>query len=226
MIDVLIPTRHAKREDGREYLDVLLESLQENSVGEVNIMVNDDPDGDYVSKTNALWQRARNDVVLMNDDIIVPPGWDRLVSEASGDIRGFKLLYPNGLLQHYGGQIRGDFVGCHPEGGTIDLGQYGGAHRVPFVTFAVAYIPRRVYEAVGYLDDCLGSHFFVDADYCLRGWQMGFETWVSPAPFVHFEGVTVNADPQRQERWASAYARFRQRWASEDTLNMLMRRFA
>lgn len=71
----------------------------------------------------------------------------------------------------------------------------GAPHAAGYVSSAAMMLPRRVMEQVGGLDERLSYH--VDADYCKRVWDAGFEVHYLPAAHVvhlnHRGGTQVHA---------------------------------
>lgn len=219
MIDVVITTMHKKRADGKEFLDVLLESLPQSIFDgpdfKAIIIENYSP---YARAVNEGLSRCKNDVLLLNDDIIMLPGWGKIL-EAHGDIRGFKLLYPPGLvIQHAGGLIASDFTTRHVGQGAFDCGQFQAMTPMPYVTFGAVFIKRQVYEALGPLST-FSKIFFEDADYCLRAWEAGFEVFYHPIPLIHDECGTMGRDTGNY--FTTAREAFRRKWAKEETIEML-----
>ena len=72
----------------------------------------------FIGGNNLVMDRyPENDIVLLNDDTIVRPGWLRALRDcAYGDpaigIVGAKLLYPDGRLQEAGGEAQKDRDGA------------------------------------------------------------------------------------------------------------------
>lgn len=147
---VVIPTL----DRGSERVKECLESLKDTSQGYVNMRV-------LVWENDRLgFPRAVNDavkslkwdfdgIVLLNDDTaVLHPSWLNEITEL--------------------GTIKDCIVGAK---GTFNISLFG----VPYVAFWAVYIPKRVWEKVGYLDEDFGLGNGDDIDYCYRAEREGFK---------------------------------------------------
>lgn len=136
--------------------------------------------------------------VMLNPDTQVHAGWlEALVEEAESDARigivGGKLLYPDGRIQHVGGEAR-------PTGprhvGVLAPGEsYSEPRDVDFVTLACGLIKREVIERIGYLDEAYTPFYYEDADLCFRARAAGFRVRYTPRCVVtHHEGAAMQKD--------------------------------
>lgn len=150
-----------------------------------------------VSKGNNL-VLARYDAdlyVMLNPDTEVRAGWlEALVEEADADLRigivGGKLLYPDGRIQHVGGEAA--HTGPRHYGTFAPGDSYNEAKDVDFVTLACGLIKREVIERIGYLDEAYTPFYYEDADYCFRARAAGFRVRYTPRCVVtHHEGATM-----------------------------------
>lgn len=123
---------------------------------------------------------------LLNQDTVAHAGWfapiqQRFQQDARLGIVGCKLLYPDGTLQHAGGQLlEPSWLSEHVTekfDGSLD-----------FVTGAAFAIRRACYQEIGLFDIGYYPAYYEDVDYCLRtqlkGWRIACEL---SAQFTHFE---------------------------------------
>lgn len=157
-------------------------------------------------------------VVLLNNDVEVPPGWLRpLVAAAEADAR-VAAVQPK-LLQHadrtrfeYAGGAGGflDRLGYPFTRGRLfftlepDTGQYDDARDVFWATGAALLLRRAALDAVGLLDERFEMHM-EEIDLCWRLWRHGWRVRVEPASTVyHIGGGSLpQGDPRK------AYYNFR-----------------
>jgi GT2 family glycosyltransferase len=153
----------------------------------------------FAAGNNAGLRSASGDVlVLLNQDTVVQPGWlDALVGTFDDPrigIAGCKLLYPDGTIQHAGGQLHG------PRGETQHVGRYerddGGFDELTdaeFVTAASLAISRTALERVGALDEGFSPAYYEDIDWCFRTRAEGFRVVFQPqATVIHRESTATN----------------------------------
>jgi GT2 family glycosyltransferase len=88
----------------------------------------------------------------------------------------------------------------------------GRADPIPMLAFFCALVPRRVFEAVGPLDEQFAVGMFEDDDYCRRVEQKGWKLAVARDSFVHHWGRgTFRALPE--EEYLRIYRENRERYA-------------
>lgn len=150
-----------------------------------------------VSKGNnlVLVRREADAYVLLNPDTEVGPGWlEALLAEADADphtgIVGGKLLYPDGRIQHAGGEAAP--TGPRHVGVFHSADAFADAADVDYVTFACALVKREVVERIGYLDEAFSPFYYEDADYCFRARAAGFRVRYTPrCVVIHHEGGAI-----------------------------------
>lgn len=127
-----------------------------------------------------------DDVMIWHPDMEATPSWYEKLKAFYNyfDVIGCKLLYPNKLIQHYGGMLRFDSTGIHPEQYCLNVGCTEPISR-PYVTGPSMIIKKKVYEAVGGFD--LQFTGYIDADYCMMARQKGFSVGVVPVELIHAE---------------------------------------
>lgn len=166
--------------------------------------------------------RPGNDVMLMDDDIFLPPKI-RIPTElyGKGDIFGFKLLFPNGTIQHAGGVYMGGGI-RHRYFGEADNGQADHAAYVCHVTTSFCYIKSAVLkELKGMAMDYKGLQF-EDVDFCFRALKAGFKILYVPEMAVHLESASKKSLPLFNTRMAVNYAEIRRRFLEDESfLNVL-----
>ncbi|MEM7031823.1 MAG: glycosyltransferase family 2 protein, partial [Chloroflexota bacterium] len=148
----------------------------------------------FSAGNNVGLRQAKGDIlVLLNQDTVVEPDWlAQLVEAFQHDtqigIVGGKAYYPDGLLQHAGGQVGPDGSGSHIGDGETDQGQYDRATDVDYITGATLAISRTAYKAVGGLDEGFSPAYHEDVDWCYRVRQAGFRVVYQPkARLIHKE---------------------------------------
>lgn len=213
-IVIVILTYNASR-----FIGPCLEALRENTPLPHRAVVVDNasPDGtlDIVKKqhpeveavqtgSNLGFSKGNNYVlaqydadhyVLLNPDTQVHAGWlEALLAEVESDPRvgivGGKLLYPDGRIQHVGGE--GAPTGPRHFGRLAARDAYPEPADVDFVTFACALIERKVLDRIGYLDEAYTPFYYEDADLCFRARAAGFRVRYAPRCVVtHHEGAAM-----------------------------------
>ena len=222
MYDIIIPTIHAKHDTGTEALELCIESIvKSKDTNKANIIVKENYHS-FAEGINAGLAETRNDVILVNDDIIVSNTWISDIERGIGDIRGFKLLYPplGQIIQHAGGQLRQDWRGTHIGVGHFDTGQYDQIYPCAYVTFACVLIKRKVIDELGPISTEYGRAYFEDVDYCLQAWRAGFDVIYNPVPLMHYESLStkkVGLNEASTKSWYKFYAM----WGKPDTIEML-----
>ena len=72
--------------------------------------------------------------------------------------------------------------------------QYMSPEQVPWVTFAVVAIRRRVFEAIGLLNEKYWL-YSSDIEFCMRALTSGWEVWYNPVEFEHEQGGSLRSAP-------------------------------
>lgn len=126
-------------------------------------------------------------VVLLNNDVIVQPGWLTPLLEAAvgnvGLVGNCQILAgENATIIHAG---TADLLQGVHKGGPDD-GTFAAQTQEVWVTFACVLMTRGCLETIGLLDERL-VHFYSDNDLCLRAWMAGFEVVYEPRSRVIHE---------------------------------------
>jgi GT2 family glycosyltransferase len=163
---------------------------------------------------------GQNDVLIMDDDVHILPGtfldFDQF-SDA-GDILGFKLLYPDGKIQHAGGFYS-------PSQGVMNHLGYGRDQSDPesaepryvcHVTTSLAYVKRYVLDALGGMAEDIPGMQFEDVDFSFRALKKGFKIFYVPRPAIHMESASKRFLPGFSSGMGKAWASVRDRHFAND----------
>ncbi|PSQ95885.1 MAG: glycosyltransferase family 2 protein [Bacteroidetes bacterium SW_9_63_38] len=173
----------------------------------------------FARGNNAALPHATGDLVLLlNNDVQVPPGWLRPLVETMEDQPDVAAVQPK-LLQY---DDRGRFEYAGAAGGYLDRlgypftrgrllntmeadrGQYDDARDVFWATGAALLLRRSALDEVGLLDDRFEMHM-EEIDLCWRLQRHGYRVHVQPRSTVyHIGGASL---PQGSPR--KAYYNFR-----------------
>ena len=139
-------------------------------------------------------------VLLLNSDIIpVAPGWleemrSSLAAHPEIGVLGARLHHPNGAVQHDGMTFRWEpnwqaYLNEHPGAGLPAAEANDRLVRHPAVTAACMLLRRKIYEAVGGLDENFLIGDFEDSDICLKVREKGLEIacLTLPVTLIHLE---------------------------------------
>jgi O-antigen biosynthesis protein len=163
-------------------------------------------------------------IVLLNNDVDpINPGW---LTELVGHARrpeiglvGAMLYYPNGTIQHAGvvlglnGVADRPYIG-YPRGFRGVDNRLGAVHTVSAMITACSAVRRRVYDAVGGMDEALGIACN-DLDLCLRVAELGYRNILTPhAELFHHESASrgYHHATVASAREAADEVRFREKW--------------
>lgn len=160
----------------------------------------------------ALPYAAGKHIVLLNNDVEVPPGWLRPLvdaAEASPDVAAVQpklLQYQDRSRFEYAGASGGflDRFGYPFARGRVifeleaDHGQYNDARDVFWATGAALLLRRSALDEVGLLDERFEMHM-EEIDLCWRLWRHGWRVRVEPASEVyHIGGASLpQSNPQK-----------------------------
>lgn len=163
----------------------------------------------WAEAVNIGIQKSEGDVLLMDDDITLLPDTFSLLSESYdlGDIFGFKLLFPDGRIQHGGGKIGPDGFGHLNYG---DQSKMSTRKRyVPHCTASLLYIKRVVLDKVGGIRIFDGQQF-EDVDFSMRALKAGFRIVYLPSEAIHAETATKASSPDFRAKFDFNYKKVMQ----------------
>ena len=154
-------------------------------------------------------------IVLLNNDILPTQGWlEAMLNAADAQCIGAvgsKLLYPNGRIQHVGVAFDENknpltiYRGVNLPEATDVTGEFQA------VTGACLLVPRKLYRAVGGLDERY-TNSYEDIDFCLRIRALGYKVVLcGKAVLYHFESSTDGRKNHDQRNLAL----FKSRWADK-----------
>ncbi len=147
----------------------------------------------YAAATNQGLRAARGrHFVLLNNDVVVTPGWlETLLEHVRLDPRigilGPRTNFASGpqLVPKVG---YGSLDGLEAYARDFAKANKGLRMVFPRVTGLCMLVTGRCREAVGLLDERFGLGNFEDDDYCLRAIQAGFQCAIAGDVFVHHFG--------------------------------------
>lgn len=206
-----------------EKLKLCLESLRTYSPEvEVDLIKVENPS----DKTDALDELNKylnsdkfvDDIIVWHPDMFATDGWYKKLQKDYDkfDVIGTKLLYPSGIVQHYGGYLneRGD--GYHPHQGALNFGMTEPVS-CAYVTGPGTVIKKHVVEKIGHpvFDPRFFKGYFGDTDFCMKARNEGLTVGVVPVEIIHLEGADSNRiRPQSETRelYLAHQAQFVAKW--------------
>jgi len=126
------------------------------------------------------------DVMIWHPDMQATENWyeELMKYYDEFDVIGCKLVYPNGLIQHYGGAIMSDGRGCHPHQYMKNIG-LTKPQEVAYVTGPGMVIKKKVWEKCKF---DFQFNYYIDTDFCFQAREKGFSVGVVPVEIIHYEG--------------------------------------
>lgn len=159
--------------------------------------------------------QTKNDVLLMDDDVMLESDTlTQVIHEyEKADIFGFKLLFPDGRIQHAGGVfIDGEIT--HLGFGMPDKGQFSKPVYTCHLTTSLVYIKRKAINVLSGMDATYRGVQFEDVDFSFRALKAGLDLLYLPGRAVHLESATKKVEPNFHSRMAvnkqELYRRFMQ----------------
>jgi GT2 family glycosyltransferase len=152
----------------------------------------------FVGPNNLMMESSSEDVLLLNNDTEVTPGWLmglHTISYREEDIGivGPALTYVDGTVQEIGSEIYPDGTGvnyCN----KYSWGEIATKtpHTVPYVSGCAMFIKRAMLNSIGSFDPIYHPCYFEDSDLCYRAWQNNWKVVVVPEVIVtHHGGATA-----------------------------------
>lgn len=174
-----------------EQLKKCLDSLKKHSPNlPIDMLKVENPSDvtDPLIEYNKYFKTMNEDIIIWHPDMVATKDWyaELMKYYDEFDVIGLKLIYPNGLIQHFGGAIRFDGAGGHPEQYMLNIG-YNEPQNVAYVTGPGTIIKKKVLDKIGGYDLQFIKGYYGDADWCLRARENGFSVGVIPVEVMHEE---------------------------------------
>lgn len=183
---------------------------------EVEIIPIYDEKREGMTKVFNKYFTGEDDLILWHSDIYAKEGWyeELMKYYDEFDIIGTKLIYPNGLIQHFGGFIRGDLICFHPHQFCLDKGLDRPTESV-FVTWGGVLVKKEVIKKVGKMDEQFFQAYYGDVDYCMSAKKEGYRIGVVPVKLIHEESSDNKKDVNLSKIMQNNYNIFKAKWMSE-----------
>jgi len=182
----------------------------------------------YSAINNFAARKAKGTLIaLMNNDItVISPDWlGEMVSLAvrpgTGCV-GAKLYYPNDTIQHAGvvvgvGGVAGHSHKYFDRKAAGYFGRLRLPHNVTAVTAACLVVKKKIFDAVGGLDEDNLKIAFNDVDLCMKIHDAGYyNIWTPFAELYHHESVSRGAedDPAKVARFQGEMGFMKKKWGN------------
>ena len=161
----------------------------------VEVLTNTHNLGFVGSINRALNRAGQGDVIILNSDTVVPPGFiNRLATAAlsSPDIGTVTPLSNNGEFTSFPIPNVANSLGSREEIERIDRiaakFNIGITIDIPTGIGFCLYITRACLDAIGPLSDDYSPGYLEDADFCLRAHEGGFRNICAPSVYVGHAG--------------------------------------
>jgi len=161
---------------------------------------------------NKKVDEINDDIMIWHPDMLATKDWyEKLKEFKLYDITGVKLIYPNGMINHFGGWIRHDGMGIHPHQYCKDIG-FDNPIECPYVTGPGMIIKKEVFKKIKWDTQFT---YFVDVDFCFQAREKGFSVGVIPVKLIHSEGedgFKKRSIEKTQELQFESWKRFISKW--------------
>ena len=167
--------------------------------GRITLIEHPENRGFVASANEGMGLHRDRDVVLLNSDTEVPPGWlDRLAAHAARDtaIGTVTPFTNNGTICSYPRPHVANSLPWRETTATLDAvfasSNSGVAVEIPTAVGFCMYVTRRCLEKVGFFDEArYGTGYGEEVDFCMRAARAGFRHVLAADTFVrHVGGVS------------------------------------
>ena len=204
IVDVILPTRHFC-----PILPLTLKSLEYLPFKYELHIVGEEYES-WPSAVNSVLAHSNRDVLLIDDDVILTEetfqGFSKYLKY--GDIIGFKLLHPSGVIQSAGAIVDNNTIkirrSTNPE-------HYSKPEYVHHVSASLCYIKKEVYKTIGGFVEWEGLQF-EDIDYTLRAIEAGFRVLYVPSRAIHYATFTLGLNSKFVDYSVLNYRRLEEKW--------------
>lgn len=171
----------------------------------------------FAGGNNAGIDAARGEnIVLLNNDTIVPAGWLEGFAHYVRSIPNLGVLGPSTNTETGQGLPGADYS-CVPSflayNETLRASRGGAWEKVKKISGLCLVIPRAALEKIGRLDTGFGVGYFEDDDFCLRAEDLGLTVaWAKDIYVHHFGSVSFGGEKKRARFLEEGMARFAFKW--------------
>ncbi|GEM_PF-2091306 len=171
----------------------LLEKLKKQDM-RIHVVHNKENVG-FIKNVNAGFRISKNDVVILNSDTEVTPGWlermDRcrwsdaaigIVSPLSNNATILSVPIMNTNNHMPAGMASADIARVIAENSGREY------PRIPTAVGFCMLITRKTLDKVGEFDTAYGLGYGEECDFCMRAWSVGIETACCDDAYVHHYG--------------------------------------
>lgn len=187
----------------------------------IRVIRNPSNEGFAAAVNRGIREAGTDDIILLNNDAHVRPGWIRglregLESRPDAGLVGCRVSPHHGAVSHCGVRLSAATMEGSDIAFSHDLGQYLGTREVRAVTFCCVYIPRTTIDRVGLLDERYFA-YYEDLDYCLRVAKAGLKCVYAGGVQVIHEGQGCSKANSMATRRiaASSHRKFAAAWWPE-----------
>ena len=193
--------------------------------GEVRIIKNKENLGFAVGNNQGMAEANGEYILLMNNDVVVTPGWLRrmiLCAERQkeiGIVGPMTNFAPGAQLDFSVAYDTEHLVGLNEYAEDVAISSFHRRRRVLQVGAFCMLIKRSVVNMIGGMDDRYGLGNFEDDDFSLRAALSGFQSWIAQDCYVHHfgnrtfvgEGIDYNESLYRnrelfKKKWNMSYS--------------------
>jgi O-antigen biosynthesis protein len=157
------------------------------------------------------------DVILLNNDTVVPPHWLKSLTAHSERIPDLGIMGPstNTETSQVLPGARYDSLEEFFQYNRFVEGRHRGQwDKVRKISGLCFYLPRNTIELVGLLDPSFGIGYFEDDDYCLRARDKGLQViWAKDVYIHHFGSMSFEGNSLNRDRFLEqGMSRFAFKW--------------